>query len=209
MIIGFTCSLLRLTLRIAGAFAPGIVFFAALMSSPAGAQAPCPSPIPIPVPPPNLDAPAATQVPQDVCIPQGFPGNPIAYFDDYSWRTFIALVWPALNGQRGMPDPSLPLTATGANLVFETYKADWETFQPNGTAPSAFNSAESYWTSNPAQSQVAFRRASYGRMQKTLQRPPRRSTSSGSYRSIAAPPLPTFSGRPPCKPATASGSSIS
>jgi len=128
---------------------------ATLTPSSAQAQipAPCPSPIPLPVPPPNLDSPAATQIPQDVCIPSSFAGGvPIAYFDDYSWRAFIALVWPALNGQRGVPDTNQPLTATNTNLVFETYKADWETFQPNGTPPSAFNSNDTYWMSNPTQS---------------------------------------------------------
>ena len=119
---------------------------------PALAQAPCPSPVPVQIPPPNLAAPAATLVPDDVCIPASFPGNPIAYFDDYSWRAFVALVWPALSGQRGVPDPSLPITTTGKPLVFETYKADWETFQPNGAAPSAFNSNASVWTSDPSQS---------------------------------------------------------
>ena len=125
---------------------------AAFTPSPAAAQAPCPSPIPTPIPPPNLNGPAATLVPDDVCIPPSFAGNPIAYFDDYSWRAFIALVWPALYGQRGAPDPNQPITATGTPLVFETYKADWETFQPNGTPPSDFSSTDSYWTSNPAQS---------------------------------------------------------
>jgi hypothetical protein len=121
-------------------------------SLPAFAQASCPSPVPVPVPPPNLAAPGATLVPDDVCIPPSFQGNPIAYFDDYSWRAFVALVWPSLNGQRGTPDPTLPITTSGKPLVFETYKADWETFQPNGAPPSAFNSNASFWTSNPAQS---------------------------------------------------------
>jgi hypothetical protein len=140
-------------------FAPGwvciaasIALFAAVVPSTAVAQASCPSPIPIPVPPPNLSAPAATLVPDDVCVPTSFPGNPIAYFDDYSWRAFIALVWPALSGKRGVADPSQPITAGGTPLVFETYKADWETFQTNGAAPSAFDSTASFWTSNPSQS---------------------------------------------------------
>jgi hypothetical protein len=122
------------------------------VTSPSSAQAPCPSPIPTAVPPPNLTAPAATLIPDDVCIPASFIGNPIAYFDDYSWRAFIALMWPALNGQRGAPDPNQPLTRVGMPLVFETYKADWETFQPNGTPPSPFSSNASFWTSNPSQS---------------------------------------------------------
>src|SRR5690348_15782117 len=30
--------------------------------------------------------------------------NPIDFFDTYSWRIFIALNWPAAQGQRGVPD---------------------------------------------------------------------------------------------------------
>jgi hypothetical protein len=150
-----SCRLRRISSRhllICALVAAAISLLAVLVPSPAAAQAPCPSPIPVPIPPPNLAAPAATMVPDDVCIPTSFPGNPIAYFDDYSWRAFIALVWPRLNGQRGVPDPNLPITTVGTPLVFETYKADWETFQPNGTPPSAFNDNTSYWTSNPSQS---------------------------------------------------------
>lgn len=121
-----------------------------LSTAVAAAQAACPSPVPPSVPPPNLSAPAASLVPSDVCIPASIAGNPIAFFDDYSWRAFIALVWPALSGQRGAPDPNQPITAIDVPLVFETYKADWETFQTNGTPPSAFNSNTSFWTSNPS-----------------------------------------------------------
>ncbi|UGX94287.1 hypothetical protein G6321_00053640 [Bradyrhizobium barranii subsp. barranii] len=119
-------------------------------STAAAAQEACPSPVPLSVPPPNLSAPAATLVPSDVCIPASTPGNPIAFFDDYSWRAFIALVWPALSGQRGAPDPNQPIMAIDVPLVFETYKSDWETFQTNGTPPSAFDSNTSFWTSHPS-----------------------------------------------------------
>jgi hypothetical protein len=86
-------------------------------------------------------------VPQDVCVPTGFGGNPIAFFDDYSWRIFISLVWQAMpqepasgNSPRGAPDTTKSIADSSAPLVFETYKADWETFQPNGAAPSVFTS---------------------------------------------------------------------
>jgi hypothetical protein len=144
--------ILRKWLSIRARIVAAVALLAISAPLPALAQAPCPSPVPVQIPPPNLAAPAATLVPDDVCIPASFPGNPIAYFDDYSWRAFVALVWPALNGQRGVPDPSLPITTTGKPLVFETYKADWETFQPNGAPPSAFNSNASVWTSDPSQS---------------------------------------------------------
>src|SRR5262249_50140308 len=130
-----------------------IGLMAAFTPASAFAQAPCPSPVPTAVPPPNLTAPEATLVPGDVCIPAFVPGGlPIDYFDNYSWRAFIAFAWPALSGQRGVPDRNQPITATDRPLVFETYKADWETFQPGGVPPSEFNSNASFWTSNPTQS---------------------------------------------------------
>ena len=123
----------------ASAFA-GAAFVAAPHS--AAAQT-CPSA----PPPPNLSAPEATMVPPDVCIPAGLSGNPIAFFDDYSWRAFVSLVWQAMpqaptsgNSPRGIPDTTKTIADSSAPLVFETYKADWETFQPDGAKPSAFTS---------------------------------------------------------------------
>jgi hypothetical protein len=100
-----------------------------LLTLPALAHAQsCPNP-----PVVNISSP---QVPTDVCIPQGFPGNPIMFFDDYSWRAFVAMVWPAQQGQRGTPDTTKKVGDTSGPLVFETLKEDWELFQPNGTAPA-------------------------------------------------------------------------
>jgi len=116
---------------------------AGLAPSALRAQSRCPSPVPVIIVSPNLSAPAATMVPDDVCIPPQVPQVPsenlIKYFDDYSWRTFVALVWPALIGQRGTPDPAQNLSKVDVPLVFETFKADWETFQPNGTSPTSWN----------------------------------------------------------------------
>ena len=77
-------------------------------------------------------------VPTDVSIPAGFPGNPIAFFDDYSWRTFIALVWPGEKNQRGVPDTTKTVDGAGPR-VFETYKSLEEVFHVDGSAPTAFN----------------------------------------------------------------------
>jgi hypothetical protein len=89
---------------------------------------------------PNPPVPTITssQVPSDVCIPQGFGGNPITFFDDYSWRTFIAMVWPVANGQRGHPDTSKTVAAAGPR-VFETFKSIWEVFHNDGSAPGDWN----------------------------------------------------------------------
>jgi hypothetical protein len=94
----------------------------------AKAQSACPNPPVISIGSPN--------VPTDVCVPSGFPGNPIQFFDDFSWKSFIAMIWPALNNQRGQPDASKHVGDTSGPVVFETLKADWELFQAN---PSSFN----------------------------------------------------------------------
>jgi hypothetical protein len=86
-------------------------------------------------PTPVVDSP---RIPRDVSIPGGFNGNPIAFFDDYSWRTFIAVVWPALTGQRGQPDPNQMVDGAGPR-VFETYKTLEEVFHSDGSAPSGWN----------------------------------------------------------------------
>jgi hypothetical protein len=80
--------------------------------------------------------------PQDVEIPAGFSGDPVAFFDDFSWRTFVALNWPAADGSRGEPDTTKELGAEAANVVWGTWKADHEIFQPGGMEPSPWDSFE-------------------------------------------------------------------
>jgi hypothetical protein len=91
------------------------------------------------------------QTPSDVCIPAGFGGNPIQYFDDYSWRTFISMVWPA--NKRGVPDATRKVGDVSSPLVFETLKNDWEVFQPAGGAPSAW---DDFSGTNPCGASVGF-----------------------------------------------------
>ncbi len=80
------------------------------------------------------------EIPSDVCIPDPFVNLTIDYFDDYSWRAFVAMVWPAAKGQRGVPDSAKDVGAAGPR-VFETYKSLWEIFHDDGSAPNAdFNS---------------------------------------------------------------------
>src|SRR5437879_1899250 len=56
-------------------------------------------------------------------------GNPIAFFDDYSWRVFLAMVWPAQTNKRGIADTTASLDKPNTPRVFETFKSDWEIFQ--------------------------------------------------------------------------------
>ena len=80
------------------------------------------------------------KVPGDVSIPPNFPNNenPIAFFDDYSWRAFIAVVWPGLKNRQGIPDATQTVDGMGPR-VFETYKSLPEVFHTDGSAPGALD----------------------------------------------------------------------
>src|SRR5438093_7567536 len=88
------------------------------------AQGPCPNPPPAVVTNP--------QPPADVCLPPNVPGVPIQFFDDFSWRSFVALVWPAQQDHRGVPDAGKPVGGDGFR-VFETYKQLAEVFHNDGS----------------------------------------------------------------------------
>jgi len=82
---------------------------------------------------------ADPQPPTDVCLPANVSGVPFQFFDDFSWRSFVALVWPAQSGQHGMPDTSKQVRGTGFR-VFEIDKQLPEVFHNDGSAPSDWNS---------------------------------------------------------------------
>jgi hypothetical protein len=79
---------------------------------------------------------ASPVMPADVCIPDGFTDVPVNYFDDYSWRAFLAMVWPAAPGRRGAADTRQTVAAPGPR-VFETFKSLWEVFHEDGSPPLA------------------------------------------------------------------------
>jgi hypothetical protein len=83
-------------------------------------------------PVPNASSP---QPPLDTCIPGGFSEVAIDYFDDYSWRLFVGMVWPVEQDKRGVPDAAKTIGEAGPR-VFETYKSLWEVFHEDGTAPT-------------------------------------------------------------------------
>lgn len=56
-------------------------------------------------------------------------GEAQTMLDCYSWKTFIALSWPADEGMRGEPDITKNIADSG-NRVWETYKQVYEVFQP-------------------------------------------------------------------------------
>jgi len=82
--------------------------------------------------------------------------DPFPAFDNFSWRAFVALNWPALTdaAHRGEPDRSKALGDPGPR-VWETFKSRYEVFQrdPDGRAlvPSPW---DSYEARNPCGSDV-------------------------------------------------------
>ena len=79
---------------------------------------------------------SSAEAPLDTCIPDGFSGVAIDYFDDYSWRLFVAMIWPAAENQRGVADTEKTVGDAGPR-VFETFKSLWEVFPDDGTDPTA------------------------------------------------------------------------
>jgi hypothetical protein len=90
------------------------------------------------------------QVPTPTVSPDPLPDvpptpsgqDPFPFFDDYSWRSFIALNWPTLRGaeNRGLPDRTKAFGDIAGPRVWNNWKSRYEVFQPKGVAPSAWNS---------------------------------------------------------------------
>ncbi|MBZ5533288.1 MAG: hypothetical protein LAO20_17805, partial [Acidobacteriia bacterium] len=120
--------------RISGQTVAGIILLALCSTTWGQPSIPC-----LPAPTPSV---SSSTLPTEALPCQH---NGITQFDDFSWRSFIALIWPAAKGQRGVPDPTQTNFPVSGPLVFETYKADWETFPP----PSSPNPppAPAPWTS--------------------------------------------------------------
>ena len=107
------------------------------------------------VPTPSVSSSA---LPIDVSNQLDDCSNAINIFDDFSWRSFVALIWPAAQGQRGVPDPAQTNFQATGPVVFGTYKTDWETFPPPDSsnppqAPSPWASFAG--TANPCGSSVS------------------------------------------------------
>ena len=72
-------------------------------------------------------------------VPQG---SPLESFYDFSWRSFIALNWPAQIGPsgRGLPDRTRAFSDTNRPRVWMTWKSRYEIFQPKGAWPTPWAS---------------------------------------------------------------------
>ncbi|HKO01108.1 MAG TPA: hypothetical protein VJ032_05425, partial [Thermoanaerobaculia bacterium] len=102
-------------------------------------------PLPVPTVSPTMLADVNAPLP-------GVEPN-LPYFDDFSWREFIALTWPAstdinkrLTGMtysRGVPATHKNYGDVSGPLVFTTWKNDYELFLPNGDGPAPWDTFSS------------------------------------------------------------------
>ena len=86
-------------------------------------------------------------IPSEIDAPIDPDENAIAIFDDYSWRAFIAINWPAKPEIRGVPDVTKKFgdfSDPGTKVVWGTWKADYELFSPAGTEPTEWSSFDGF-----------------------------------------------------------------
>jgi hypothetical protein len=77
------------------------------------------------------DVSISSDPPADEQEDSDFPGgNPIEFFDAYSWRLFIALNWPAKEAQRGVPDLTKDPSDVSSPRVWETWKSPSDLIPP-------------------------------------------------------------------------------
>ena len=136
---------------IAALYVAGLVTLIGVRAAPSLQQA---SKAQAPACPAHPTPAVSSDLPDDVCIPDGFTNIPMEYFDDFSWRSFLAIVWPVAADRRGIP-ATKPLAATGPR-VFETYKALWEIFRDDGSAPQSRFDRYDAAAANPCKAAPSF-----------------------------------------------------
>lgn len=85
-------------------------------------------------------------LPEDVCLVEGQQKATQAAWQDFAYRTFIALNWPALLQERGAVDGGKSLGATGEDhlplsAVWQSYKSPEEIFLNDGVKPQDWNAS--------------------------------------------------------------------
>jgi hypothetical protein len=120
----------RTTAVLLAAMAPVLIGILLVCSAPVSACTPAPSSAPGPIP--DDVVPCNTSTPQ------------LGDFANLAWQAFKMIVWPAAQSplgvpKRGEPDSARPLADMHGPRVFETFKADWETFLRSAAPPSEWS----------------------------------------------------------------------
>lgn len=118
----------------------GVVVIALVLACVAHAASPAPE---RPVPPSPVLSP---NVPVDIS-PQPTQADAV----NFAWQEFVAVNWPALPGQRGVPDLHKKIGQPG-DVVWNSWKTPGEVFTRNGAPPAGWNQ---YGDSLPTQCRQA------------------------------------------------------
>jgi hypothetical protein len=94
---------------------------------------------------------------------QGNEGGNRPFFDDFSWRAFIALNWPAVANTRGKADLTKKFGDTTDRVVWESWKVGPEIVPPDGTDPTEWDAPPGKRTALSQVNKFAdFRQAGFG-----------------------------------------------
>jgi hypothetical protein len=74
--------------------------------------------------------------PQDIPLPASAD-----QVDDFAWKLFVAMNWPELPGEKGLPDESRRIGDPGVT-VWRSFKTSGEVFKPDGSDPGPWNDGE-------------------------------------------------------------------
>ena len=97
-------------------------------------------------PPPITTATIKPDLPAEVVDGAGNPlavaqsALPIDFFDDFSWRSFVALMWPAKPDVRGVADTMKQVSDITGPRVFEMWKSAYEAVPAKGADPTDWTS---------------------------------------------------------------------
>jgi len=81
-------------------------------------------------------------------LPVNVTQLPLDFFDDYSWRMFVSLNWPAKEGVRGVPDETKSVGGLGP-CVWETWKTGFEIVPKSISAADAPTPWDSFDAKTP------------------------------------------------------------
>ncbi len=92
-------------------------------------------------PPPHYSPPApdpglSPYPPQDISLPAN-----ASEADEFAWKMFVALNWPEMPGQRGIPDESKRIGDPGIT-VWRSFKTSTEMFNADGSDPGPWTAGD-------------------------------------------------------------------
>ena len=97
---------------------------------------------PVPITVPTISPVVPTEVVDGAgaVVPVAVSALPMDFFDDFSWRSFLALSWPSKPDVRGVADAGRAGTDLSGPRVWETWKSAFEAVPAKGAEPTVWSS---------------------------------------------------------------------